>query len=158
MIKSHSLLNWEEWSLADAGAWVGGGTPSKSNESFWVGHIPWVSPKDMKALIIVDTEDHISEQAVENSAVKVIPSGAVLFVTRSGILAHSFPVATTKVAVTINQDLKAIVPEPVINPEYLGWCLRAFARPILDSCTKDGTTVHSIEVPSLKAFRVPIAP
>jgi type I restriction enzyme, S subunit len=150
--------NWEEWSLADVGSWLGGGTPSKSSDRFWSGHIPWVSPKDMKSLTIFDTEDHISEEAVEHSAAKMISSGAVLFVTRSGILAHSFPVATAKTEVTINQDLKAIIPEPVINSEYLAWCLRAKTRSILDDCTKDGTTVHSIEVPSLKAYRIPVAP
>ena len=150
--------NWQAWPLADVGTWLGGGTPRKSDNRFWHGHIRWVSPKDMKALSIVDTQDHISEEAVENSAAKIIPPGSVLFVTRSGILAHSFPVATNKTEVTVNQDLKAIVPEPVIDTQYLAWCLRAHARLILDSCTKDGTTVQSIEVPTLKAYQVAIAP
>ncbi|MEZ5582804.1 MAG: restriction endonuclease subunit S [Candidatus Competibacteraceae bacterium] len=158
MSENHLPKNWQEWPLAEVGTWFGGGTPSKSKERFWRGSILWVSPKDMKALTILDTKDHISEEAIEQSAAKLIPGGAVLFVTRSGILAHSFPVATTKSAVTINQDLKAIVPEPVIDPEYVGWCLRAYARLILDRCTKDGTTVHSIEVPSLQSFRIPIPP
>jgi type I restriction enzyme S subunit len=157
---SENLLpvNWQEWRLADVGTWLGGGTPSKSNENFWHGSIPWVSPKDMKAPTIVDSEDHISEDAVENSAAKMIPPGSVLFVTRSGILAHSFPVATTKTAVTINQDLKAITPTPAIDSGYLAWALRAYERLILDKCRKHGTTVHSIEAPTLKAFCLPIAP
>ncbi|MDN5849961.1 MAG: hypothetical protein L0H63_10055, partial [Nitrococcus sp.] len=82
----------------------------------------------------------------------------LLFVTRSGILAHSFPVATTKGTVTVNQDLKAIIPDPAGDLEYLAWCLRANARTILDECTKDGTTVHSIEVSLLRSFLVPLAP
>jgi type I restriction enzyme, S subunit len=151
-------VNWEEWKLSDVGDWFGGGTPSKSEERFWNGSIPWVSPKDMKVTSILDAEDHISLDAVASSAAKIIPPGAVLFVTRSGILAHSFPVSTTRTNVTINQDLKAIVPFQPIDPEYLSWCLRAHARSILDRCTKDGTTVHSIEAPALKAYRVPIAP
>ena len=120
--------NWEYWQLADVGQWLGGGTPSKSHEGFWRGSMPWVSPKDMKALNIADAEDHISEEAVEKSAAKIIPSLSVLFVTRSGILAHSFPVATTKAQVPVNQDLKAIVPMPAIDPEYLAWCLRVRTR------------------------------
>jgi type I restriction enzyme S subunit len=150
--------NWQVWPLADVGTWLGGGTPSKADNRYWRGHIPWVSPKDMKALSIVDTEDHISEEAVESSAAKIIPPGSVIFVTRSGILAHSFPVATTESELAVNQDLKAITPEPVIDTQYLAWCLRAHARLILDNCTKDGTTVQSIEVPSLKSYQVPIAP
>jgi type I restriction enzyme S subunit len=147
--------NWEKWALADVGQWRGGGTPSKANKEFWNGSIPWVSPKDMKAFVIMDAEDQITEEAVANSAAKIIPDRSVLFVTRSGILAHSFPVAMTKTQVTINQDLKAITPKPVLDPDYLSWCLRAHARDILNGCTKHGTTVPSIEMPSLKLFHVP---
>jgi type I restriction enzyme S subunit len=43
---------------------TGGGTPSKSNEKYWVGTIPWVSPKDMKRWYIDDTQDHISPEAL----------------------------------------------------------------------------------------------
>ena len=150
--------SWIEIPLADTGQWVGGGTPRKSESRFWEGSIPWVSPKDMKKLCVVDTEDHISEAAVQESAVKLIRPGAVLFVTRSGILAHSFPVATTKMPVTVNQDLKAIIPYSVISPDYLAWCLRANARNILNSCSKHGTTVHSIEIPSLKEWSICIPP
>jgi len=37
----------------------GGSTPSKENFAFWDGSIPWVSPKDMKKEVIVDSEDHV---------------------------------------------------------------------------------------------------
>lgn len=150
--------NWENWPLADVGEWLGGGTPASSNAKYWNGDIPWVSPKDMKVAVITSTQDKITNTAIENSATKLIPAGAVLFVTRSGILAHSFPVATTRDAVTVNQDLKAIVPVPAIDYEYLAWTLRFLERKVLGSCSKHGTTVHSIEVPSLKSLNVPIPP
>ena len=35
--------------------------------------MPWVSPKDMKADIVGETEDWITKQAVENSAAKYYP-------------------------------------------------------------------------------------
>ncbi|MAT64229.1 MAG: hypothetical protein CMN57_01120 [Gammaproteobacteria bacterium] len=149
---------WTEFLLSETGEWLGGGTPSKSNPAYWNGSIPWVSPKDMKKASIENTEDFITPAAIEESSVKLIPEGAVLFVTRSGILAHSFPVATTKKRVTVNQDLKAIVPVPAIDPEFLAWYLRANTRAILNSCTKYGTTVHSIEVPSLKSWAIAVPP
>jgi type I restriction enzyme S subunit len=150
--------NWESWRLADVGQWFGGGTPSSSEAAYWDGDIPWVSPKDMKVHRITSSIDTITEAAVANSAAKIIPEGAVLFVTRSGILAHSFPVATTGVKVTINQDLKAIWPVEVIDPKYLAWTLRSFERTILSSCSKHGTTVHSIEMPALKQLCIPVPP
>lgn len=102
---------WLSVPLSSLGRWSGGGTPSKAQASFWKdGFLPWVSPKDMKVERIHDSEDHITEEAVRRSATKLIPSGSVLFVTRSGILAHTFPVAVTTVEVTVNQDLKAVTP------------------------------------------------
>ena len=88
----------------------------------------------------------------------VIPKRSVLVVTRSGILAHTLPVATNEIPLAINQDLKAITPFAGIDAEFLAWALRALQRRILKECSKHGTTVHSIEVPRLQAFDVPLAP
>lgn len=150
--------NWENWLLEEIGEWLGGGTPASSNGKYWNGDILWVSPKDMKVAVITSTQDKITKSGLNNSAAKLIPAPSVLFVTRSGILAHSFPVATTRDAVTVNQDLKAIVPAPVIDSEYLAWTLRYLEREVLRTCSKHGTTVHSIEIPALKALKVPIPP
>lgn len=112
----------------------------------------------MKSNYVHSSQDKITESALANSAAKLITSGSVLFVTRSGILAHSFPVATNQCAVTVNQDLKAITPWPAVCSEYLAWVLRAHSRHILNNCSKHGTTVHSIEIPALKEMLFPIAP
>jgi hypothetical protein len=101
---------WSWSSLALLGESMGGGTPSKENAKFWSGHIPWVSPKDMKVDCISDAEDHITEEAVAQSAVRLIPEGALLMVVRGMILAHSFPTAIAARQLTINQDMKAIIP------------------------------------------------
>lgn len=149
---------WSVAALWELGTLNGGGTPSKTVDHYWNGDIPWVSPKDMKQDAIFDSEDHITEHALNNSATKLIPSNSVLLVTRSGILAHTFPVAITMVPVTVNQDLKALTPFDGIEAKYLAWLLRANAKRILETCTKDGTTVNSIETSRLKDLSVPIAP
>jgi len=145
-------------SLCDLGEWRGGGTPSKLVQDYWNGNIPWVSPKDMKQNSIFDSADHITENAVDDSATKLIPPDSILCVTRSGILAHTFPVAITMVSVTVNQDIKALTPFEGIDARYLTWVLRAHGRAILQTCSKDGTTVNSIETSRLYAYRVPVAP
>ncbi|QDV56257.1 restriction endonuclease subunit S [Rosistilla oblonga] len=98
---------WDEDTLGNICTWMSGGTPSKSNESFWRGTIPWVSPKDMKVFEISDSEDHISEEAARVGTRRV-PAGTVLIVIRGMILAHSFPVAITTRDVTFNQDMKSL--------------------------------------------------
>ena len=150
--------SWASVRLSDLGRWIGGGTPSKANLALWNGPIPWVSPKDMKAKIISNTVDGITAEAIELSSAKRVPPSSVLVVTRSGILAHSLPVAVTKVESALNQDLKALSPSPGICPDYVAWGLRACEQRILDACRKGGTTVHSIEMPRFHAFELPIAP
>jgi len=101
---------WAWSSLGLIGETLGGGTPSKANSEYWKGSIPWVSPKDMKVDEINDAQDHISTSAIEQSSARLIPAGSLLMVVRGMILAHSFPTASTAIPVTINQDMKAIVP------------------------------------------------
>jgi len=97
----------------------GGSTPSKEKGNFWDGDIPWISPKDMKIEKIEDSQDHVSEDALRETNLSYIEAGAILIVVRGMILAHSFPVALTTSAVTINQDMKAITPGIKLNAEYL---------------------------------------
>lgn len=150
---------WTWTNLGSLGAWSGGGTPSKANNDFWKnGTIPWVSPKDMKFGRIRTAEDFITEEAVAQSATKFIPKNSILMVTRSGILAHSFPVAVTDCRVTVNQDLKTLTPFRGIEADYVAWYLRAQNSHLLKACAKHGTTVASIDTGRLKGFPVPLAP
>jgi len=59
---------WPMKTLGDVCQIRGGGTPSKSIERYWLGNIPWVSPKDMKFDIISESIDHISQEAIDSSA------------------------------------------------------------------------------------------
>ena len=143
--------------LRDLGAWAGGNTPSKVNPEYWTnGTVPWVSPKDMKVDEIASSQDHVTESALAEGRVSLVPEGSVLFVTRSGILAHTFPVAVTKLPVTINQDLKALTPKPGVSPKYVAHAVRGANRRILNECSKHGTTVASIDTNALLEFEIPM--
>lgn len=159
-MSDESLPNsWTSIKLAEVGQWRGGGTPSKANPAFWTnGTIPWVSPKDMKQPRLSTAQDLITESAVESSATNLIEAGSVLLVTRSGILAHSLPVAVNLVPVALNQDIKAVTPHEITDAEYLRLIFQCFERDILNTCRKGGTTVHSIEFPALQDFSVPLPP
>jgi type I restriction enzyme S subunit len=88
----------------------------------------------------------------------LLPEKSILMVTRSGILSHTFPVAITNKAVTINQDIKAIVPSPAFAPRYLAYQLRSLQPKLLRHCSKAGTTVASIETDKLERFPIALAP
>ena len=143
--------------LRDLGDWSGGNTPSKANAAYWTdGTIPWVSPKDMKVDEVTSSEDRVSEAALKQGRVSIVPEGSVLVVTRSGILSHTLPVAVTKTPVTINQDLKALTPKTGVLPKYVAHALRGASRRILKECSKHGTTVASIETNTLLDFEIPL--
>jgi type I restriction enzyme S subunit len=109
-----------------------GGTPSKSEERYWLdGTIPWASSKDLKKEVIHDTLDHITEAAVFESGAELQPVEAVFVCVRGMILAHTFPVTMPRVPMAINQDLKALIPCSGISANYLAILLRGAAKEIL---------------------------
>lgn len=148
--------SWSIKSLNEIGFWKGGGTPSKANKNFWTnGNVLWVSPKDMKSKIIHNTIDKITTQAIAESSAKLIDKGSILFVVRSGILRRTLPVAITNNDVTVNQDLQAFTPFNVI-PDYIYWYVVSRNEDIRRDCSKDGTTVESIESTLLKNYIIPV--
>jgi type I restriction enzyme M protein len=151
-----------DWPMVELGkhfATTSGGTPSKAEPKFWIGQIPWVSPKDMKANLIEDTEDHISEAAIEASATKLIPAGSVICVVRSGILKHSFPVALLSRDMCINQDLVAFRPttDAVIS-KFLFYVLKTRSPSIIEDGIKPGVTVQSFYNGFFRDYPIPLPP
>ncbi len=124
---------------------LGGGTPSKSNEDYWGGEIPWASVKDLDGVAIQGTEDYITEEGVENSATNLISSGSVVISTRMTV-GEAF---MNLVDMAINQDLKAIKPDDSrVNTRFLVYALRGKDR-YLKSLGR-GTTVSGITTADLK--------
>lgn len=150
-------MTWEQVPLRDLGQWYGGGTPSKSSPEFWDnGTVPWLSPKDMGASVLHSTIDHITQSAVENSSVRLVPENSVAVVVRSGILERTLPVGLVPFGTTLNQDMKAVVARPGIDPRWIAWGLRAFERQLLRDTRKAGTTVASIEMSRFHRYALPV--
>ena len=105
--------------LADLGKCSGGKTPSMANTSYWEGGtIPWISSKDMKVSTLADTQDHITEKAINEASMTLFPENSIAIVTRSGILKHTFPVAYVPFKTTINQDIKILAVNKEVLPRY----------------------------------------
>jgi len=145
--------------LRAIGTWYGGGTPSKQKPEFWTGGtIPWLSPKDMRRTIVVETEDYITEAAVRGSATKIVPANSVALVVRSSILDHTLPIALVPIPITLNQDMKAVVVCEDVLPEYLAHLMRSRGTELLRTVRKSGGSVASLEVPKLMAHQIPVPP
>lgn len=154
--KGVSKEGWKTISLKECGIWFGGGTPSTSKKEFWDGGtIPWITSKDMKEREIRDSLLHITQEGVDNSSANYCDRSAILFVMRSGILRRVFPVCMVNIPFTVNQDLKAVIPEK-ISQKYLYWVCTAYEKDIRDKCMKSGTTVESIETKRLFSYEIPL--
>lgn len=138
---------------------MGGGTPSKDRPEYWLGDVPWVSSKDMKVDVIADTEDHISEEAVRDSATNVVPRGTILIVARSGILRHTIPVAITGRPVAINQDIKAAIPRVSgLEARYFAYLIKGFQDQLLTLWRSQGATVESLDTEVIGNTDLPLPP
>ena len=138
--------HWEATKLKYVAEFSGGGTPPKENPDYWNGSIPWISPKDMKYEVVTDSIDHITTEGLENSATKLIDSGSVLLVARSGILRHTIPVGINNVPVSLNQDMKALSLNQIrVRPRFILRWVQGFNRSLLGVWAKEGATVESLE-------------
>jgi type I restriction enzyme S subunit len=146
-------ISWAWSSLSELGLITGGATPPKGVASNWSGDIPWVSPKDMKVPIIEDAQDHVSRSALKGS-LSLIKPGSLLMVVRGMILAHSFPVAVTRVPVTINQDMKALTPLDSSVLPYLSVVCMGMKSEILAMVER--STHGTCKLESAKIFSLPI--
>lgn len=144
--------------LGAVGDWMGGGTPDKSKAEYWEGEIPWVRPKDMKTLRIHDSLDRITPSAVAGSSARLIPAHSLLMVVRGMILARTFPVALTEREVTVNQDMKALVPHDTRLSEYLLLVLRAAEPQVLGAVTHATHGTCKLGSPILENLPVGIPP
>ncbi|WP_318466901.1 restriction endonuclease subunit S [Photobacterium leiognathi] len=131
---------------------IGGGTPSKSNPSYWSGYIPWLSVKDMKTSRPKDTIDHISLDAIENSATNLISPDTLIVSTRMGL----GKIVRLPFETTINQDLKALILAKSVNKSYVEYWYISLASYIESLGT--GTTVKGIRLEQLRSLKLPLAP
>lgn len=121
--KGHSRKLPKGWIwtiLGSVGIWQAGGTPSRSNKSYFGGNIPWLKTGDLNDGYISEIPESITEEAVANSSAKINPIGSVLIamygatIGKLGIL--TFPAST-------NQACCACIKYFAITQSYLFYFL-----------------------------------
>ena len=148
--------HWQSFKLKYVARTLGGLTPSKRMAAYWNGMMPWVTPKDMKTRVIRDSRNHISDRALRNTGISVVPAPAVLFVVRGMILARTFPVAETRVPVTVNQDMKALVPKEGIESSFLALLLAGIESEVLELVSEAGHGTRCLRTEKWANLAVPI--
>ena len=140
---------WRQVQLGDVVTAIkGGGTPDKSNPSYWNGDIPWVSVKDLKENVLLTTEDSITEAGLAESSSNAFDANTIVIATRMAVG------VTVKLGkrMAINQDLKAIFPSDEVTNDYLYRYLQMSAPKLAALGT--GSTVKGITLGDLRRLVV----
>ena len=69
---------WKLGTIEEVSSVSSGGTPSRKNESYWNGNIPWVTTAEVQFKIIEDTAEKITEEGLANSSAKLFPVDTIL--------------------------------------------------------------------------------
>ncbi len=141
--------------LGNLAIFKSGGTPSRKNEEYFKGDIPWITTISLGPLEIDydDAVEYITESAIENSATKIIPKNSIIFGTRVGV----GKVSINKCSICTNQDIVSLVNlSSCINNIYLVYCLQ-FYKDYFDR-NKRGATIKGITSKLLKNLEIPVPP
>ena len=79
---------WEIKPLSQMIELIGGGTPKRSEESYWGGSIPWFSVKDAPAdgdVFAINTDEKITGKGLIKSSTKLLPEGVTIISARGTV-------------------------------------------------------------------------
>lgn len=110
--------SWKKAPLKNVAQIGSGGTPSRKNLQYYSGNIPWVKTGEICWNCIYDSEEKITEEAVENSSARLYPAGTVLVAMYGQGLTRG-RAAILGVNATTNQAVCALQPYDCMKKKYL---------------------------------------
>lgn len=151
-MKNKLPKNWVSTELDNLTKIQSGGTPSRSNKSYWQGNIPWIKISDIDSLYVDKSTEYITEDGLKNSAARLFPKGTILFT----IFATIGRIGILNFDATTNQAIAGLTPVPLVNKMYLVYSLKELANSIMDK--GKGVAQKNINQSILKATKIPLPP
>ena len=150
--------SWRVVPLTSVAQLESGHTPSRSRADWWTDcYIPWVSLHDVGTMrgtkYLEDTAQRISDAGVANSSARLLPAHTVVL-SRDATVGRT---AIMGVPMATSQHFAAWICGPLLDPEYL-WVLFADAMQPFFGSFQNGSTIRTIGMGDLKAFRIPLPP
>ena len=102
--------------LGDLCKTTSGGTPSRKESKYFQGNIPWVKSGELDKGVITDTEEKITQKAVENSSAKIFPKGTLLIALYGATIGK---LAFLGIDAATNQAICGIFKNQKIDSHYL---------------------------------------
>ena len=143
---------WVWTTLGEIGNWQSGATPSRMQKEYYEGTIPWLKTGDLNDGLITEIPEKITEKALEETSVRLNPSGSVLIamygatIGKVGILTYP---ATTNQACCACIDYK-------INQMFLFYYLLANRETFVS--IGGGGAQPNISKEKIVSFPLPLPP
>ena len=131
-----------------------GGTPSRKNSDYYDGKIPWLKSGELKDVTIFETEEQISQAALDNSNAKMFPKDTILMamygatIGKLGILGIT---SSTNQAICAFLDIK-----DTLNKSFLFYFLLSSRRKLTNRGF--GGAQNNISQTIIKNLPIPIPP
>jgi type I restriction enzyme S subunit len=137
--------HWKYVSLRWISQRYSGGTPDKTKSEYWVdGDIPWVNSGTVNQQTITEPSAYITREGFKCSSAKWVPINALLMAL-AGQGKTKGMVAQTKIRVTCNQSMAAIIFEKD-NSRYFFWCLTSQYKQIRGLTSDEGRDGLNLEM------------
>ena len=142
--------------LSECARLASGGTPSKSNPTFWGGPIDWLTPKDMSRFD-GNTQDSVTRAAIGNGTREA--SEDSLFIAVRGMSLHNeIRIVRPRRKMAFNQDIKAITPVAAVDGRFLHYALLAKVPELLDAVEAAGHGTGVLPTDKLNSLPIPDLP
>lgn len=116
------LVKSEKFKLEELYETSSGGTPSRTNAEYFTGEINWFKSKELADSILLESEEKITEQAVDKSSAKLFPVGSVIMAMYGATIGKLGLLSQPS---TTNQACCAIIQKDEIKSNYyiLNWLI-----------------------------------
>ena len=140
-----TTTNGVNYQLKDLAKFIGGGTPSSNDSSYWSGDIPWISSSDVSEDNInkITITRHITNEAIKKSATQICESPCILIVSRVGV----GKVALSNISLCTSQDFCNLT-KIKCNPKFLAYQLQSIMK--RKSYAVQGTSIKGITTEEIK--------
>lgn len=132
-----------------------GGTPSRKNDTYWNGNIPWITTAEVQFKVIKDTSEKITEEGLANSSAKLFPVNTILM-AMYGQGKTRGKVAKLGIEASTNQACAAIVLHPDYEVDYYYQFLVSQYENIREMANSGGQ--ENLSGGIVKSIQVPVPP
>lgn len=145
--------NWITCKLQEVCSTTSGGTPSRRHSEYYKGSIPWIKSGELNDSIILNSKEHISEDAIKNSNAKLFPVGSLLIALYGATIGK---MAFLGVPATTNQAICCIFKNSGVNLNFLFYFLLLNRTNLINQ--GKGGAQKNISQNLLKDLIIPVPP